>query len=358
MVNLSIFEKLPAELHDLILEPLTLYDLINLSQVSRHFHNLITPRIYNSWTYNGRQHSSKSLQRFLRTVLENPQLGSLADTLDLREWGDCPRLEDDCHTKWYSGQGYSYQDFRPDEDEGDDSETDDGRQEAADDGDNNLEASKDESPEPDGPVRGNKTDEMYKEYIPLFQKAIEEIGFGECTGNYTTCHKCRLLGKDEDVLISLLIWSLPNLHTLYLVMPSDSQSDCTLPLPNAVTGMMARAVASGRTDFLQNLRTIYVCSALCKWISYYYAARCWKAYHSYVSRKISVRKVTACTSSTSKTSFHSSRSRAFNHCLPLQLIAQKARIDSFLRPNSSTGVRVCRNWYSKRPLSNPNTFQD
>lgn len=221
MANLSIFERLPAELHDLILEHLTLHDNLNLSQVSRYFHNLIAPRVYKSWTYHGHAHSSKSLRLFLRTVLESPWIGSLVETMDLREWGDCPRLEDHYHPNWYVEEEYTW-DGSDGEDQGDINEGGDESREVPNDVDNGdpdvFEANADadnDSPEVFEVDAAVDPDEMYDEYIPLFLKAMEDIEFGECTGEYRTCHECRILQRDEDVLISLLVWNLPKSpHTL------------------------------------------------------------------------------------------------------------------------------------------------
>lgn len=192
------------------------------------------------------------------------------ETLDLREWGDCPRLEDHYNPNWYVEEEYTWN-GSDGEDQGDIIEGGDESREVPNDADNDdpeaLDANSDtdnNSPEVFEADAAAEPDDMYDKYIPLFLKAMEDIGFGECTGEYRTCHKCRILQRDEDVLISLLVWNLPNLHTLCLVMPTEM--DCILPPANAITSMLARADASGRADFLQNLRKVYVCSAMCKWM--------------------------------------------------------------------------------------------
>lgn len=257
MANITALEGFPGELINLIVCHLSIGDQSRLSRVSRRFHILMIRCLYGSWSYHGLNHSSKSLHYFLRTVIQNPQLADCVGTLDLREWGDCPRLEDNYNPNWYLEPQYQYHGGGEDWDsegndiyDGENGETADDPEDAP---VNSIDNPVDENV---GPIPSGKSDETYDDNVHLFEQALQDLGFGEenCPAA-VRCFKCRIRQRDEDILVALLISRLPNLHILYLVMPEDHVS---------IQRMVTEAFELGKTEFLQSLRTLYICGALGK----------------------------------------------------------------------------------------------
>ncbi len=65
----------------------------------------MTPRLYHSWSYQGLSQELKPLRQFLETINWRPDLGAYVKELDLREWGDCPRLEEHVGDFWEGHEG-------------------------------------------------------------------------------------------------------------------------------------------------------------------------------------------------------------------------------------------------------------
>ncbi|KAE9370888.1 hypothetical protein N431DRAFT_42898 [Stipitochalara longipes BDJ] len=101
MASHSPFETIAIELFEKIIshidEP---RNLSALCLVSRAFYKRVVPTLYQSWTYHGLKHSSKSFRNFLQTVIWRPDLAAHVRVLDVREWGHCPRLENQYGCPW------------------------------------------------------------------------------------------------------------------------------------------------------------------------------------------------------------------------------------------------------------------
>ena len=95
MATGSVFENLSNELFesitDHIEEP---RELSTLCLVSRAFYHRVVPKLYQSWSYRGLEQPTGSIRSFLQTILARPDLAAHVKTLDIREWGKCPR---ECH---------------------------------------------------------------------------------------------------------------------------------------------------------------------------------------------------------------------------------------------------------------------
>ncbi|KAI9370130.1 hypothetical protein BJX61DRAFT_549171 [Aspergillus egyptiacus] len=61
--------------------------LSRLLLVSRKWHQALIPRLYSCLTYNGARHTYACLWRFLRTVLQNPDLAAEVRVLNIGNWG-------------------------------------------------------------------------------------------------------------------------------------------------------------------------------------------------------------------------------------------------------------------------------
>jgi len=93
MLSIELFEDIISQID----EP---RDLSMLCLVSRAIYERVVPKLYQSWTYHGHEHSSKSLRNFLQTVIWRPDLAAHVRTLDVREWGHCRRLENEYGCPW------------------------------------------------------------------------------------------------------------------------------------------------------------------------------------------------------------------------------------------------------------------
>lgn len=101
-MDVSRLERLSNELFDTILLHLpSQRDLNSLSLTSRNLYHRTVPTLYSSWSYHGLHPSLlypvtkhyKPLRQSLETLNWRPDLAAHVKELDLREWGDCPRLE-------------------------------------------------------------------------------------------------------------------------------------------------------------------------------------------------------------------------------------------------------------------------
>jgi hypothetical protein len=68
-----------------------------------------------------------------------------------------------------------------------------------------------------------------------------------------------LFEEDEDELIILLVSSLPNLQKLYMVLPETWE-----PEHNVLHRFLENTSKLAAFNVLQQLETLYICSALCK----------------------------------------------------------------------------------------------
>jgi len=88
----NTFENLSNELFESIIDHIKeTRELSTLCLVSRAFYHRVVAKLYHSWSYHGLEHSTESIRLFLYTILERPDLASHVRTLDIREWGKCPR---------------------------------------------------------------------------------------------------------------------------------------------------------------------------------------------------------------------------------------------------------------------------
>jgi len=91
--NRDLFEKLPVELFDMILDlvahhndPRSVNTLGRLNRVSGSWYNLLFNRMYCRWSYDGDIHSILSLWQFLRSVLNNSRIANCVGEVDMRNW--------------------------------------------------------------------------------------------------------------------------------------------------------------------------------------------------------------------------------------------------------------------------------
>ncbi|KAL2830511.1 hypothetical protein BDW59DRAFT_158425 [Aspergillus cavernicola] len=68
------------------LDTLEVNSLSRLLLVSRKWHQVLIPRLYSCWTYNGARHTYVGLWRLLRTVLQNPDLAAEVRVLNIGNW--------------------------------------------------------------------------------------------------------------------------------------------------------------------------------------------------------------------------------------------------------------------------------
>jgi hypothetical protein len=92
-LSTEIFENIISQID----EP---QGLSRLCLVSHAIYERAVPKLYQSWTYHGLDHSTKSLRNFLQTVIWRPDLAAHVRTLDVREWGHCRRLENEYGCPW------------------------------------------------------------------------------------------------------------------------------------------------------------------------------------------------------------------------------------------------------------------
>ncbi|KAL2810802.1 hypothetical protein BJX63DRAFT_400946 [Aspergillus granulosus] len=69
-----------------------LRQLRRLLTLNRRWYNVLLPRLYSKWTYNGARHTWVSLWKFVRTALSNRQLAEMVHTLNVGNWGFYPSL--------------------------------------------------------------------------------------------------------------------------------------------------------------------------------------------------------------------------------------------------------------------------
>ena len=254
MANYNNFGALSPEVLDAIISSLPKKDQASLSRVSHSFHAILAEYLYSSWEYHGLDHTFKSLHCFLRTVIQSPDIASLVKTLDIREWGDCPRLKD------YLADSEDGSDDADSEDPSDDSDDPD----MMEDFDSELEHSENTvSPpvEDDKSISssvsknsstledGGLSDEEYNRDFSILHLAAQQIGLQH---DEIFDFEMDIRERKEDVLMALLIANLPSLTTLYMVLAEEQEA-----VPNLVKHALNKD-----SKFLKNLETIYLCSTL------------------------------------------------------------------------------------------------
>ena len=254
---------LSPEVLDFIISYLSKKDLASLAQVSRHYSLILARYLYSSWEHHGLDHSFRSLHCFLRTLIQNPDIASLVKTLDVREWGGCPRPEDYLPGRLGSDDEVDYSDdsdameeidseMENDEDEDED---EDGEEDAVESSVEDKESiSSSASKKSPMPVEGRISDQEYNRDFPIIRLAAQKVGLPKAE---IFDFEMDIRERKEDVLIAMLIATLPNLTTLYVVLPEDQE---------AVLNLVKRAVRP-ESVLLQRLETVYICSALRKRIA-------------------------------------------------------------------------------------------
>ncbi|KUJ17264.1 uncharacterized protein LY89DRAFT_718006 [Mollisia scopiformis] len=232
MAGNSPLEKLSNEIFDNIFQHITkASDLTSLCLVSQTIYHRSVPKLYHSWSYHGFTHSNKSLKFFLETVIRRPDLAGHVKVLDLREWGDCPKLEDYVEGGKYGGSTYlsDNDEDETDEEEGGGAETGES--------DSKVDENSNSDDFSVGPL-GSETigHSLEKEILK-----IEAEGLGVPNRNMLADYRTAVTENKEEILVPLLLTYLSNLQTLYMVAPEGF------------------TIGDG---ILQKLETLYICSAL------------------------------------------------------------------------------------------------
>lgn len=226
-------EMLSAELFSEVVHCVPeLRDRLAVSMVSRSLYHKIIPYIYARWDFYGPKHSFKSLYCFLRTIIEHPELASLVQAADFRDW---ERKADDGNVSTDSEESSL--------------EEDGGLDEMA----HEREALSQEKPNvtlglAEMERQEAMEDQLYDHYIPLFRNAVESLPIEQ----YSIDVFDKLVkNRDPDILLALLLTKLPNLKALYMIVPKDQ---------NGVIFTLGEL--GGKGAALRYLETIYICSAL------------------------------------------------------------------------------------------------
>ncbi|KAH8672633.1 hypothetical protein BGZ60DRAFT_429955 [Tricladium varicosporioides] len=269
----SALEQLSNELFDNIFGHIAKpQDLDKISRTSKTIYHRAITRLYTSFSYLGLKHDQKSLRIFIQTINWRPDLAAHVRTLDVREWGDCPKLEDYVGMAggWSGHENESVDGSRegPErwEDEEDDEdyevsnssnpESDDSLEEEIEDNDVPMSETGND-PEDTNELFNISGDGDWHKFVQsrfydILRKDAEEHGLDrDVLVNY---HKA-MNEQDERILIALLLCSLPNLQTLYMVVPELRWDD---PLQK----ILFEEFAKKESKILQKLETLYYCSSL------------------------------------------------------------------------------------------------
>ncbi|KAE9381859.1 hypothetical protein N431DRAFT_476620 [Stipitochalara longipes BDJ] len=275
MANYNGLEVLSAELFSDVLDLLpALQDRLTLSLVSKPLYNKVIPYIYDHWDFNGYDHSFKSLYLFLRTMVENQVLASHVHIFDIRDWNKkrSDRLTDDDDI-------YDEDDAMEEDDaeEGGDNGGAEARAEKA-----RRAREKETKTQEKGKSALSRQElkhqealqeEMYDQYIPFFRTSIQNLLIPQVSVDWFSEW---INNRDPDILLAVLIISLPKLTTLYMAIP-DEQEGVLTALADLGGGLVL--------GILENLSTIFVCSAL------YLGIKGHREYHLDLDRSISLFKV-------------------------------------------------------------------
>jgi hypothetical protein len=237
-------ETLSAELFsEIILYLPACQDRVSLSLVSKRLYDKVIPYIYSHWEFNGYDHSFKSFYLFLRTMFENRVLASHVQSLDIRDWNmkrsdrladeddESPEerarlaLQEEIQARRKAEKALLRQELQ--------------RQEA-------LE------------------EEMYDQYIPLFRNSLDTMLVSQAYSSKVDRFQEYVNNRDPDILLGVLTISLPNLATLYMTIPEE------------LVGVLTTLAEFGGglvPGILENLNTIYVCSALYLGVGNHFAHR-------------------------------------------------------------------------------------
>jgi hypothetical protein len=223
-------EGLSTELFENIISHSNPREKAALSRASRRLHEKVIPNLYSSWEYHGLDHSFRSLHCFLRAIIENQGLASRVRCLDIREWGDCPRLEDYVEDEFVEDNYYA--------EDSEDSNSDDASSKVKSEDGSTVSIDLDIS------------DEEYDRDFRIICRAASDVGFDN---EWSAHFEEAIRDRNEDALLTLLIAKLPNLHTLYMVIPEEAYS---------IQNYIGEVSERGTLGVLENLETIYICSAL------------------------------------------------------------------------------------------------
>jgi hypothetical protein len=242
MANSNGFEALSVGLFVEVLSCLPrIQDRLVLSLVSKSLYTKVIPHVYDHWEFHGYDHSFRSLFYFLRTIVLNPDVASRVQKLDIRDW-DKKRSD-----------RAEYEEESDDGDETDEEEEDDDE--------------RDEEAEHEKAARAEKKakrslvreeivlqevseEERYDQYIPLFSEAVSELEIEQTSKDWFYEW---INNRDPDILLALLITRLPSLKTLYMTIPEEQAG---------VLNTVADLGNGSIPGVLENVKTVYVCSAL------------------------------------------------------------------------------------------------
>ena len=273
MANRTGLEALSAELFSDILDGLpNIQDRLSLSLVSKSLHGKVIPYIYNHWQFDGYDHSFKSLYLFLRSMIENRVLASHVQSMDIRDWNkkrsDLP-------------PGTESYDEEEEEDAG-------------------LEAQVATAPISRGrgwkpPKKAKKAsvsqelkrqeaseEEIYDEYIPFFKTSLQSMLVPQILDALGHWFYQWISKRDPDILLAVLIISLPKLASLYITVPEEQEG---------VLAALAELGGGSVPGILEDLKTIYICSAL-----YLGVSKCIVPSLLYMCRSLYLVRVLVCNS--------------------------------------------------------------
>ena len=310
MTSHSPFETLSTELFESIVsridEP---RDLSMLCLASRAIYQRAVPTLYQSWTFHGLENSSKSLRNFLQTVIWRPDLAAHVRTLDVREWGHCPRLENEYGCPWSDESkwvnimyddvkdrekdwGYDLPDYLLEDDGGTDEDYEDSDAESY--GSGTSEEFSDSDAEEGSDAEGlilDQEDDVYSVlrssskmrssnsdkrafwdramYLHLpetltlnmsqfLRKAATEAGLDQ---EVLLRHHASVYTKHGNfaVLVAHLLASLPNLQHLFMVF---TEPDYWTAEQKAIQTMLNESFENGDDSILQSLKTLHISSGL------------------------------------------------------------------------------------------------
>ncbi|CZR56412.1 uncharacterized protein PAC_06300 [Phialocephala subalpina] len=296
---MNSLESLSNELFDAILSQITSKRELNfLSQTSRSLYHRTTPKLYQSWSYHGLHPSllrpvtkhCKLLRQFLETINFRPDLAAHVKELDIREWGDCPRVEH------YLGMMDGYY-IRVEKEKQEKRERQRGT--LMDDFVFGEESTRDEDDENESSYEESESEEYSDDEEEVEDIDMEEVDFlgpvqpfdhtdcleGQCTASTPAglrragkdyeredmlvdyrkiwleedadehCHKDP---KEEDELIIMLFNKLPNLKIMWMVMPEVPWSYDE----NVLCKFLEDTKSLISSGTLQKLETLYICSPM------------------------------------------------------------------------------------------------
>lgn len=257
----------------------------------------MTPKLYHAWSYHGLTDPKKSLRQFLQTILWRKDLAALVEEVDLREWGneygDCPRLEDwtgdDSYGKawWKEGEPkkemsneqreeearlcqkrWDEEMANTDDDEGNvdwvpETETDEGEDDSS--GSDDEDGDEDDDSVQELEVESSEIEDLQALTKTSFSSTTDFLRAGALAmgldDDFLIGYHCATdpqAGRDENVLIALLLSKLLNLKTLWMVMPEEQSGP-----PDAMRSLKDRFVEDGNVIFGE-LENLIVCSTLRK----------------------------------------------------------------------------------------------